>query len=107
MLNYAVYGGTAGQYPLDKVLNFDFGLGFVPVVQPPYSFNIAHVYPTSKIEKVVNLAYDNWNEKYAPALWNLIDWLYLIDPNAYVKNFQTRVSTDQPIHFPGKIFFKR
>ena len=120
MLNYAVYGGTAGQYPLDKVLNFDFGLGFVPVVQPTYSFNIAHVYPTSKIKQVVDLTHNNWDnlEGDPQSLWNLITWLYQIDPDAYVKVLPLRMAplfdpygneipANALIQFNGKIFLRR
>ena len=124
MLNYAIFGGTPGQpYPYDNVKNFDFGHGggLMPVVQPPYDFNIAHVYPTSKIKSVVDLIYINWDAHvatapYAQRLWNLIDWLYLIDPNAYVQNLQISLAphnygavilVNPPIPFPGKIFFKR
>ena len=89
MFNFAVYGATNGG-----------------ITQPPGSFNLAHIYPTSKIKQVVDLTYNNWNDPNARQdLWNLIDWLYLIDPNAFVKVLPLRLAPLVPaIPFNGKIF---
>ena len=100
MFNYAIYGSTPGAYPLNNVWHFNFNTGlfdipgsgnlgpFTAVVQPPGFFNLAHVYPTSKIRRTVDEAWRNWNWNWAQDLWVFIDWLYWIDPQAFVKEYQ-------------------